>query len=99
MDPSCSRSRPRILYLADRNIFWSTIRKHVMFSLWGCNDGSIENGDASKSREMYFPTYQSIAEDDMRPLYRDYGSREFFDLVIVDVRHTRGMLEMKADGA
>ena len=33
----------------------------------------IEGGNAPKSREMYFATYQAIAKDEQRPgLYRDY---------------------------
>jgi type I restriction enzyme R subunit len=44
-------------------------------------------GEAIKSREMYFATYQAIAKDERRPgLYRDY-SPEFFDLIIIDECH------------
>ena len=39
------------------------------------------------SREIYFSTYQAIAEDERRPgLYRQYP-RDFFDLIVVDECH------------
>ncbi len=44
-------------------------------------------GEAIKSREMYFAIYQAIAKDERRPgLYRDYAP-EFFDLIVVDECH------------
>jgi type I restriction enzyme R subunit len=44
-------------------------------------------GEAIKSREMYFATYQAIARDERRPgLYREYP-RDFFDLTVVDECH------------
>ena len=44
-------------------------------------------GEAIKSREIYFAIYQSIAKDERRiGLYREY-SRDFFDLIIVDECH------------
>jgi type I restriction enzyme R subunit len=44
-------------------------------------------GEAVKSREMYFAIYQGIARDTNRPgLYREYP-QDFFDLIIVDECH------------
>ena len=44
-------------------------------------------GDAVKSRQMYFATYQAIAKDERRPgLYREYA-RDFFDLIVIDECH------------
>jgi hypothetical protein len=44
-------------------------------------------GEAIKSREMYFATYQALAKDERRPgLYRECP-RDFFDLIIVDECH------------
>jgi type I restriction enzyme R subunit len=81
-----SRLRPRILYLADRNILVDD-PKDKTFAPFGDARQKIENGQAVKSREMYFSTYQSIAEDERRPgLYREYAP-DFFDLVIVDEAH------------
>jgi type I restriction enzyme R subunit len=81
-----SNRRPRILYLADRNILVDD-PKDKIFAPFGDARWKIENGNANKSREMYFATYQSLARDERRPgLYRDYAP-DFFDLVIVDECH------------
>jgi type I restriction enzyme R subunit len=77
--------KPRILYLADRN-FLVDDPKDKIFAPFGDARHKIE-GEAIKSREMYFSTYQAIARDERRPgLYREYP-RDFFDLVIVDECH------------
>ena len=77
--------RPRILYLADRNVLVDQ-PKDRMFTPFGDARHKIE-GNTPKSREMYFATYQAIASDERRPgLYRQYP-RDFFDLVIVDECH------------
>ena len=78
--------RPKILYLADRNILVDQ-PKESTFAPFGDARHKIENGDAIKSREMYFSIYQAIAEDERRPgLYKEYAP-DFFDLVIVDECH------------
>ncbi len=78
--------RPRILYLADRNILIDD-PKDKMFVPFGDARHRIENGEIVKSREMYFAIYQAIAEDKNRPgLYKEFGP-DFFDLVIVDECH------------
>jgi len=78
--------RPRILYLADRNILIDD-PKDKDFAPFDDARHKIEGGNAVMSREMYFATYQSIAEDAVRPgLYRAYP-RDFFDLIIVDECH------------
>lgn len=77
--------RPRILYLADRNVLIDD-PKDKIFAPFGDARHKIE-GEAVKSREMYFAIYQAIAKDERRPgLYREY-SRDFFDLIIVDECH------------
>jgi len=78
--------RPRILYLADRNVLIDD-PKDKDFAPFGDARHKIENGEAIKSREMYFAIYQAIAKDERRPgLYREYAP-DFFDLVIVDECH------------
>lgn len=78
--------RPRILYLADRNILIDDPMAKT-FTPFGEARWKIENGVANKGREMYFATYQSIARDERRPgLYREY-TPDFFDLIIVDECH------------
>ena len=77
--------RPRILYLADRNVLVDD-PKDKTFAPFGDARWKI-SGEAIKSREMYFATYQSIARDEHRPgLYRDFP-RDFFDLIVVDECH------------
>jgi type I restriction enzyme R subunit len=78
--------RPKILYLADRNILIDD-PKDKMFTPFGDARWKIENGEVNKGREMYFAIYQALAKDERRPgLYKEYP-RGFFDLVIVDECH------------
>jgi type I restriction enzyme, R subunit len=78
--------RPKILYLADRNILIDD-PKDKMFTTFGDARWKIENGQVNKGREMYFAIYQAIAKDEHRPgLYKEYA-KDFFDLVIVDECH------------
>ena len=78
--------RPRILYLADRNILIDDPMAKT-FAPFGDARWKIESGRAVQSREMYFSTYQSIARDANRPgLYREYAP-DFFDLIIIDECH------------
>ncbi len=78
--------KPRILYLADRNILVDD-PKDKTFAPFGDARTKIESGKVTKGRELYFSTYQAIAHDDMRPgLYKEF-SKDFFDLVIVDECH------------
>jgi len=61
--------------------------KDKTFAPFGEARHKIAGGDARKSREMYFSTYQAIAHDEARPgLYREFPP-DFFDLVIVDECH------------
>jgi type I restriction enzyme, R subunit len=77
--------RPKILYLADRNILVDD-PKDKTFTPFGDARWKIES-EAVKSREIYFAIYQSIAKSETRPgLYREYA-RDFFDLIIVDECH------------
>ena len=79
--------RPKILYLADRNILIDD-PKDKMFTTFGDARWKIENGEVNKGREMYFAIYQAIAKDEHRPgLYKEYA-KDFFDLIIVDECHS-----------
>ena len=77
--------RPKVLYLADRNILVDDPKDKTFASM---GDARIKiEGEAIKSREVYFSTYQSIAKDERRPgLYKQYP-RDFFDLIVVDECH------------
>src|SRR3990172_7986969 len=77
--------RPKVLYLADRNILVDDPKDKTFASM---GDARIKiEGEAIKSREVYFSTYQAIAKDARRPgLYKQYH-RDFFDLIVVDECH------------
>src|ERR1039457_2248433 len=78
--------KPRILFLADRNILIDD-PKDKDFLPFGDARLKIENGEANKSRQMYFAIYQAIAKDEHRPgLYKDFGA-DFFDLIVIDECH------------
>ncbi|MBS1808375.1 MAG: DEAD/DEAH box helicase family protein, partial [Acidobacteria bacterium] len=78
--------RPRILFLADRNILVDD-PKDKIFSTFGDARWKIENGVANKGRELYFAIYQALAKDENRPgLYKEFAP-DFFDLIIVDECH------------
>lgn len=78
--------RPKILYLADRNILVDQ-PKDGIFAAFGDARWKLEGGIANKSRDIYFAIYQALAEDDRREgLYREFD-RDFFDLIIVDECH------------
>ncbi len=78
--------RPKILYLADRNILIDQ-PKDELFAVFGEARWKIEGGVVNLGREMYFAIYQAIARDERRPgLYREFP-QDFFDLIIVDECH------------
>lgn len=78
--------RPRILYLADRNILVDQ-PKDGIFAAFGDARYKIESGEIVKSREMYFAIYQALAEDERRAgLFKEF-SPDFFDLIIIDECH------------
>jgi type I restriction enzyme R subunit len=78
--------RPRILYLADRNILVDQ-PKDGLFAAFGDARYKIESGDLVQSREMYFAIYQALAGDERRPGLFNSFPADFFDLVIVDECH------------
>jgi len=78
--------RPKMLFLADRN-FLVDEPMAKDFRPFGDARHRIAQGDAVKSRDIYFATYQTLAEDESRSgLYREYAPR-FFDLIVVDECH------------
>jgi type I restriction enzyme R subunit len=85
-NPNAEYRRPRILYLADRNILVDQ-PKDGIFAAFGDARHKIEGGEAVKSREMYFAIYQAIAEDERRiGLFKSFPA-DFFDLIIIDECH------------
>ena len=80
--------KPRVLYLADRNILVNQPMEREYVPAFG--EGPIWKlrGEAKAGREIYFGLYQSLigAAEDPDALYRRFD-RDFFDLVIVDECH------------
>lgn len=85
--------RPKILYLADRNILVDDPMAK-MFAPFGEARHKITSGDTSHSRDMYFGIYQALSPAG-NEVFRQYRP-DFFDLVIVDECH-RG--SSRADSA
>lgn len=80
------RRRPRILYLADRNVLVDDPMNRE-FAAFGQARYKIEGAEVSRAREMYFAIYQALAGDERRPgLYKELP-RDFFDLILVDECH------------
>jgi len=78
--------RPKILYLADRNILVD-YPKDGIFAAFGDARAKLESGSLVQSREMYFGIYQALAEDERREgLFKAFAP-SFFDLIIVDECH------------
>jgi type I restriction enzyme R subunit len=78
--------KPRVLYLADRNILVDQPIAREFKPVFGDAIWKIA-GEANTGREIYFALYQSMADmSDASGVFRDYP-RDFFDLVIVDECH------------
>ncbi len=78
--------RPKILFLADRKVLVDDPYSKD-FAVFGDARASIFDDGATTSREIYFSTYQSLAESEAREgLFRQFP-RNFFDLVVIDECH------------
>jgi type I restriction enzyme R subunit len=78
--------RPKILFLADRAVLVDD-PKDKTFAPFGEARIKVEGGDVPLSRDLYFATYQALAEDERRAgRYRAFPP-DFFDLVIIDECH------------
>lgn len=78
--------RPKILFLADRSILVSD--PHAKdFSVFGDARCLVPEEGLPSSREVYFSTYQSLAEDSNRRGAFRKLPRDFFDLIVIDECH------------
>lgn len=78
--------RPKVLFLADRKVLVDDPYAKD-FAVFGDARASVFDDGATTSREVYFSTYQSLAESEAREgLFRQF-SRNFFDLIVVDECH------------
>ena len=90
-----SKTKKRILFLADRNILVDQTRTND-FKPFGSAMTKITNRTVDKSYEIYLSLYQAVTgwEED-RNIYRQF-SPDFFDLVIVDECHRGSAAEDSA---
>jgi type I restriction enzyme R subunit len=78
--------RPKILFLADRSILVSD--PHAKdFAVFGDARCLVPEEGLPSSREIYFSTYQSLAEDSNRTGAFRKLPRDFFDLILIDECH------------
>jgi type I restriction enzyme R subunit len=84
--------RPRILFLADRNILVDDPMEKT-FAPFGDARFKIEGGKVSLGREMYFAIYQALAGDESGPGLVEKFPPDFFDLIIVDECHRGSVRE------
>ena len=90
-----SKTRKRILFLADRNILIDQARIND-FKPFGTAMTKISGRKVDKSYEIYLALYQAVSGTEAsQNIYREF-SPDFFDLIVVDECH-RG--SAKADSA
>ncbi|GAA4603841.1 DEAD/DEAH box helicase family protein [Actinoallomurus liliacearum] len=79
--------RPRVLYLADRNILIDQPKDDYFKPMFGEAVHKLSGGEAKTGRFIYLGLYQSLdSGHDETSLYRQYAP-DYFDLVIVDECH------------
>jgi len=78
--------RPKILFIADRSILVTD--PHAKdFAIFGDARCLVPEEGLPSSREVYFSTYQSLAEDSNRVGAFRKLQRDFFDLIVIDECH------------
>lgn len=78
--------RPKVLFLADRSVLISD--PHAKdFAVFGDARCLVPEEGLPSSREIYFSTYQSLAEDSSKVGAFRGLPRDFFDLIVVDECH------------
>jgi type I restriction enzyme R subunit len=78
--------KPRVLYLADRNILVDQPIEREFKPVFGDALWKV-SGDRRTGREIYFALYQAIGDMGPSPgIFRDYPP-DYFDLIVVDECH------------
>ncbi|PMC35736.1 restriction endonuclease [Bacillus sp. UMB0899] len=81
-----SRTKKRILFLADRNILVDQTMAND-FKHFGDKMTKIKNRKVDKSYEIYLALYQGVTgSDDWKNIYKEF-SPDFFDLIVIDECH------------
>ncbi len=78
--------KPKILFLADRSILVNDPHSKD-FAIFGDARCLVPEEGIVTSREIYFSTYQSLAEYESREGNFRKFSRDFFDLIVIDECH------------
>lgn len=87
--------KPRVLYLADRNILVDQPISREFQPVFGDALWKIR-GEAKTGREIYFALYQALADSgEALGVFRNYPA-DYFDLIVVDECH-RGSARDKSD--
>ena len=82
----CGARKPRILYLADRNILVDQPIAREFKPVFGDAIWKLR-GEAKTGRDLYFALYQALADTaDALGIFRGYPT-DYFDLVVVDECH------------
>ncbi len=81
-----SKTKKRILFLADRNILVDQTMTND-FKPFGSAMTKIQKRQADKSYEIYLSLYQAVTgNEEAQKIYRQF-SRDFFDLIVIDECH------------
>lgn len=81
-----SGRKPKVLYLADRNILVDQPIQREFQPVFGDAIWKVK-GDAKTSRDIYFALYQALADSaDSVGIFRDYPP-DYFDVIVVDECH------------
>ena len=81
-----SRTKKRILFLADRNILVDQTKTND-FKPFGSAMTKIQKRQADKSFEIYLALYQAVSgTEEEKNIYKQF-SPDFFDLIVVDECH------------
>ncbi|UGV41413.1 DEAD/DEAH box helicase family protein [Methanococcoides orientis] len=81
-----SKTKKRILFLADRNILVDQAKTND-FKPFGSAMTKISKRQVDKSYEIYLSLYQAVTgNEEEKNIYKQF-SRDFFDLVVVDECH------------
>ncbi|WP_411293078.1 EcoAI/FtnUII family type I restriction enzme subunit R [Streptomyces sp. CBMA123] len=80
--------KPRVLYLADRNMLVDDPKDRYFLPVFGEDDvHKIGGGEAKRGRKVYFALYQSLDQGEAEAeLFRQYEP-DYFDVIIVDECH------------
>ncbi|WP_201026088.1 EcoAI/FtnUII family type I restriction enzme subunit R [Mastigocoleus testarum] len=90
-----SRTKKRILFLADRNILIDQTKTND-FKPFGKKMTKITKRQVDKSYEIYLALYQGVSgNEETKNIYKQF-SPEFFDLVIIDECHRGSAAEDSA---